>query len=91
MATSVKYDNDLMNTIMEIHFSVGVIEEKCSNMEEHLKVQNGRLNKHAESISKISGAQKVIQTKMWILFVLIGGVGGLVGGIIVNYIGAVIM
>ena len=68
--------------IGNIQSEIGIIKEKCTSMEKHLGIINGRLNKHADEIKCVQVKQEGFQMKMWILLLVGGGAGGIIGTII---------
>lgn len=66
----------------DIHTDVAVIKKQVDTIEEHLKVQNGRLTTHAKSIQKIEISQTELKTRMWILLLVGSSGGGFIGYIL---------
>jgi len=72
----------MVQKVNEIHTKVAVIETKCTNMENQLNTQSSRLTSHANAIKGIQLEQAEIRAKMWLLMVVSGSGGGLIGYII---------
>ena len=77
---------ELIKTTYDIHGKVSAIEIKCANMEKHLETINGRLNKHAGEISDLQIEQGGIKVRMWLIFIIGSGIGGIVGTLITKFI-----
>lgn len=77
---------DLVVCVGDINVKLGVIQEKCANMESFLENQNTRLCKQEGSITKLCIEQEGIKTKIWILVF----VGSLIGGVVVSVLSKVI-
>ena len=78
-------DRDLKEMVVkigDIHSKVGIIEEKCTNMEEHLQTQNSRLDKHADRLRNAELKQEGFSASQKYILLMVGGVGGLAGSIL---------
>jgi len=79
MKVNDKSIKQLVSDVSEIKGDIKVINEKVSNIDEHMAVQNGRLNTHSKAIQAASIERAEIKMRMWLVMVIGTAVGGLFG------------
>lgn len=77
-------DKDIKNLVLDVSSIKGdmkVISERLSNIDEHLAMQNSRLNKHAGNIQGNCNDITDLKVRIWLIGVIGAGAGGLLGTI----------